>query len=79
MTYEEAKARIFAEGTAPSGYFDRTHVGLSFDSTSGRTIIVTNDDYYNAGIPLATNQEESLWLLQHHPSAHHITITSVKV
>lgn len=76
MTYDEAKKAIFAEGTVPNGYFgDRTHAGFAFDEESGRTLVVTDVGYYNSGLPIATNQWESLHMLKHHPSARHIKVS----
>ena len=77
MTYEEARARIFARGTVPDGYFgDRASVGFTL---IGKQVYTVADcgclrGYFRTGLPDVMDEAEALWTLRHHPSARHITI-----
>jgi len=77
MNYEEAKAAVFAHGTVPDGYFGkRASVGFALD---GKKIVCVADcGYFSAGLPDVLNMAEAIWILKHHPSAGHITITSAE-
>jgi hypothetical protein len=75
MAYADAQARIFARGTVPDGYFgDRTSVGFAL--IGKQVFTVAECGYFRAGLPDVMDEAEALWMLKHHPSARHVTITS---
>jgi len=75
LKFEEMKEKVFCSGTVPDGYFgERASVGFAFHK--GCTFTVTDTGYFNAGIPQALTVEEARWLLDRHPTARNITVTS---
>lgn len=75
IAYAEAKKRVFAHGTRPDGYCgDRIRVGFALLGKQIYTIAPCG--YFRAGLPDCIDEVEARWLLVHHPSARHITLTS---
>lgn len=64
---------LFAEGTHAEGYFG-DKVLCEFGLKGNTIVSVSYFGYYNLGLPDAVGTKEALWLLNHHPSARHITI-----
>lgn len=81
MTYEEAKAAVFAKGTVPNGYFGATErVEFAFDPRNGYTLVVcsvSHKGWHVASIPPAVNEAEALWLLKRHPSSRATRVVAV--
>ena len=80
MSYEAVKARAFAKGSIPDGYFgEREDVEFTFDEESGKILTVSESGYFPALTPvlfekrvvdvLAIDQDEAFWLLERHPSS----------
>jgi len=68
LSYETAAQNIFAKGTVPDGYSDRTKA-VRFALIDNKVIVVANCGCFNAGLPNAADTHEALWLLQSHPSS----------
>ena len=68
-TYDSVKARVFATGGIPDGYFgDRRPVGFAL-LTTGQVVAVADCGYVNCLDGLVTDEPEAIWMLQNHPSA----------
>ena len=76
ISYQEAKAKVFAHGTIPCGYFgERASVGFALHK--GRILAVADSGYFGYGadrLPTVIDEAEALWILQNHHSARDITI-----
>ena len=69
MTYEEVSKITFASGRVPDGYQGETCGARFALSPCGCVLAVTDHGYFNAGLPLAQDHGEALWLLRNHPSS----------
>jgi hypothetical protein len=59
----------------PDGYFgDRASVGFAL--IGKRVVTVAACGFFGTGLPDVLDETEALWMLKHHPSARHVTITS---
>jgi len=68
MTYEQAKAKIFAVGTIPDGYNGHwMDVHFAYDKQTQKTLCVHPYGYFTYHIPCAASMREAYWLLCHHP------------
>ena len=67
--------KIIAKGIMPDGYNGHTaKVGFAI---KGNTVVTVTERgaYFNTGLPSVQNVAAALWLLEHHPTAKHITLT----
>ena len=76
MTYNEAKAKIFARGTIPDGYFGK-RAAVGFALIGERIVTVADCGYFGAGLPDVASEEEALWIIKKHPSAKNITLSTL--
>ena len=72
LSYEQAKALIFATGTVADGYFGaRLAVGFAFDPKSGKTLIVAPFGFYLSRLPICATVEEASYYLRWHGCQRH--------
>ena len=71
MSYQDTADQVFAHCTVPDGYFgDTRRMGVAM--IGNRVVLVDDHGYHGAGVPMATDEREALYLLRHHPDARHI-------
>lgn len=68
MNYEMVKKNIIASGVIPDGYFGGTSkVKFSLMPETGEIITVSDSGCFKAGLPIARDRKEAIWLLENHP------------
>ena len=75
MTYEDVSKTTFAAGRIPDGYQGDTCAVRFALSPCGCVLTVTDQGFFNAGLPLAMDRSEALWLLRNHPSSRATQVT----